>query len=154
MLGHKSATMTLDLYGHVFDDRLNEVADALDRAVRDLPVSKTCTGGQVVDLDAHRRRASGQQTWDPRGVHLIEQLSLFAKQGELLTKVPTHLNRNRTRVRQVINQQNRKLTPDELTELVKLYQSGLDLTALGRHFGMHRQTARSLLLKRGMGLSR
>jgi len=34
MLGHKSATMTLDLYGHLFDDRLDEVADALDIAAR------------------------------------------------------------------------------------------------------------------------
>lgn len=34
MLGHKSATMTLDLYGHLFDDRLDEVADALDRAAQ------------------------------------------------------------------------------------------------------------------------
>jgi integrase len=34
MLGHKSATMTLDLYGHLFDDRLDEVADALDKAAR------------------------------------------------------------------------------------------------------------------------
>ncbi|WTW96160.1 site-specific integrase [Streptomycetaceae bacterium NBC_01309] len=31
MLGHKSATMTLDLYGHLFPDRLDEVADRLDR---------------------------------------------------------------------------------------------------------------------------
>jgi hypothetical protein len=34
VLGHKSATMTLDRYGHLFDDRLDEVADALDRAAR------------------------------------------------------------------------------------------------------------------------
>ena len=34
MLGHRSATMTLDLYGHLFDDRLDEVADALDRAAQ------------------------------------------------------------------------------------------------------------------------
>lgn len=34
MLGHKSATMTFDLYGHLFDDRLDEVADALDKAAR------------------------------------------------------------------------------------------------------------------------
>jgi integrase len=34
MLGHKSATMTLDLYRHLFDDRLDEVADGLDRAAR------------------------------------------------------------------------------------------------------------------------
>ena len=32
MLGHASATMTLDTYGHLFDNRLNEVADALDAA--------------------------------------------------------------------------------------------------------------------------
>ena len=32
MLGHKSATMTLDLYGHLFPDRLGAVADAMDQA--------------------------------------------------------------------------------------------------------------------------
>ena len=32
MLGHASATMTLDTYGHLFDDRLDEVGDAMDRA--------------------------------------------------------------------------------------------------------------------------
>ena len=30
MLGHKSATMTLDLYGHLFENQLDEVADAMD----------------------------------------------------------------------------------------------------------------------------
>lgn len=33
MLGHASATMTLDLYGHLYGDRLDEVADRMD-AVR------------------------------------------------------------------------------------------------------------------------
>jgi integrase len=32
MLGHKSATMTLDLYGHLFENQLDAVADALDAA--------------------------------------------------------------------------------------------------------------------------
>src|SRR5664279_4540135 len=32
MLGHKSATMTLDLYEHLFADQLDEVADAMDSA--------------------------------------------------------------------------------------------------------------------------
>jgi len=32
MLGHGSATMTLDTYGHLFEDRLDEVGDAMDRA--------------------------------------------------------------------------------------------------------------------------
>jgi hypothetical protein len=31
-LGHSSATMTLDTYGHLFEDRLDEVGDAMDRA--------------------------------------------------------------------------------------------------------------------------
>lgn len=30
MLGHASATMTLDLYGHLYGDRLDEVADRID----------------------------------------------------------------------------------------------------------------------------
>jgi len=32
MLGHKSATMTLDLYGHLFADQLDDVANAMDAA--------------------------------------------------------------------------------------------------------------------------
>jgi len=32
MLGHSSATMTLDTYGHLFENRLDEVADAMDLA--------------------------------------------------------------------------------------------------------------------------
>jgi hypothetical protein len=32
MLGHSSATMTLDTYGHLFGDRLDEVATAMDAA--------------------------------------------------------------------------------------------------------------------------
>lgn len=34
MLGHASAAMTLDVYGELFDDDLDDVADALDRARR------------------------------------------------------------------------------------------------------------------------
>ncbi|MFF3398299.1 hypothetical protein ACFYW6_07275 [Streptomyces sp. NPDC002659] len=30
MLGHKSAAMTLDVYGHLWPDRRDEVADVLD----------------------------------------------------------------------------------------------------------------------------
>lgn len=32
MLGHKSATMTLDRYGPLFAGQLDEVADAMDAA--------------------------------------------------------------------------------------------------------------------------
>lgn len=55
MLGHKSATMTLDLYGHLFDDRLDEVADALDRAAR-LGMNKLSNvSGVVRELGVHRK---------------------------------------------------------------------------------------------------
>ncbi len=55
MLGHKSATMTLDLYGHLFENQLDEVADAMDaaRAAADF----LRTNGSVVDL-ATRKEAS------------------------------------------------------------------------------------------------
>jgi integrase len=33
MLGHKTATLTLDLYGHLFPDRLDDLADRMDAAV-------------------------------------------------------------------------------------------------------------------------
>ena len=33
MLGHKTATLTLDLYGHLFPDRLDDLADRIDAAV-------------------------------------------------------------------------------------------------------------------------
>ncbi len=52
MLGHKSATMTLDLYGHLFGDRLDVVADAMDAARTSAlaNVYKMCTGADVVEL--------------------------------------------------------------------------------------------------------
>ena len=60
MLGHKSATMTLDLYGHLFGDRLDEVADALDTAARAADVYPLCTGATVTDLDSARGLARGR----------------------------------------------------------------------------------------------
>jgi hypothetical protein len=34
MLGHAPATMTLDTYGHLFEDRLDEGGNAMDAAQR------------------------------------------------------------------------------------------------------------------------
>ena len=34
MLGHPSATLTLDRYGHSFDGELDAVADYLDEAIK------------------------------------------------------------------------------------------------------------------------
>lgn len=58
MLGHKSATMTLDLYGHLFPDRLDVVADALDAARAAALVAPPLREPAVVDLDAKRRSAA------------------------------------------------------------------------------------------------
>jgi len=43
MLGHASATLTLDRYGHLFPDELDAVALRLDEAVRQAGVYRTCT---------------------------------------------------------------------------------------------------------------
>jgi hypothetical protein len=50
MLGGKSATMTLDLYGHLFPDQLDEVADAMDTE-RLAGVSQLFLNAQIVDLE-------------------------------------------------------------------------------------------------------
>jgi len=56
MLGHKSATMTLDLYGHLFPDQLDEVVNALDAAARTVPgVAQLLRSAQIVDLDSARK---------------------------------------------------------------------------------------------------
>ena len=48
MLGHKSATMTLDVYGHLFD----VAADAMDlaRSAALADVYPLCTGAEVVPM--------------------------------------------------------------------------------------------------------
>ena len=61
MLGHKSATMTLDLYGHLFESRLDEVADRLDAAARASgDVYPMCTQADFVDLDEQRQSNTAQ----------------------------------------------------------------------------------------------
>jgi len=49
--------MTLDLYGHLFPDRLDVVADALDAARAAALVAPALPRTPVVDLDAVRRDA-------------------------------------------------------------------------------------------------
>ena len=67
MLGHSSATMTLDTYGHLFDDRLNEVGDAMDRARtaarnRQTRRSRTSRAGPSVALAWPNGISEGQDT--------------------------------------------------------------------------------------------
>jgi hypothetical protein len=60
VLGHESATMTLDLYGRLFPDQLDEVADRLDAAARAL-VYPLCTRPEIVPLPV------GQKMTKPPG---------------------------------------------------------------------------------------
>lgn len=50
MLGHKSAVMTLDQYGHLFDDRLDDIADRLNTAAGAFIASDSLTRGNVRSL--------------------------------------------------------------------------------------------------------
>ena len=66
--------MTMDVYGHLFSDRLDEVADALDTARSETsksaaavanaqnPVAKVLPNADVVDLTAYKAKgkAAGQ----------------------------------------------------------------------------------------------
>jgi len=51
MLGHRSATMTLDQYGHLFGDRLDVMSEAMDAARKaelgDALVYPMCTGTEI-----------------------------------------------------------------------------------------------------------
>ena len=59
MLGHASATMTLDTYGHFFEDRLDDVASAMDAARRSRPgapqrpgsVARCCPSGARAEFE-------------------------------------------------------------------------------------------------------
>jgi hypothetical protein len=51
MLGHKSATTTWDLYGHLYGDQLDTVADAMD-AARTAALGSAASGGYPVGTGA------------------------------------------------------------------------------------------------------
>lgn len=59
MLGHASATMTLDLYGHLFDDRLDEVAEAMNNARNDWQ-SRAMTDSAVAPVLPERGFEGGE----------------------------------------------------------------------------------------------
>jgi integrase len=90
MLGHSSAAMTMDVYGHLFSDRLDEVADALDTARSEAarsaaavanaqnPVAKVLPNADVVDLAAYKAKSktAGQAP------------NLAGAPGEIRTRAP------------------------------------------------------------------
>jgi integrase len=49
-LGHKSASITLDRYGHLFPEELDHLADRLDRVHAQAAVYPACTDAPVVAL--------------------------------------------------------------------------------------------------------
>ena len=50
MLGHASAQMTLDRYGHLFPDELDAVADRLDAARADQVLTKPLSDAPVARI--------------------------------------------------------------------------------------------------------
>jgi DNA-binding MarR family transcriptional regulator len=50
----------------------------------------------------------------------------------------------------VLQRPNRKLSLAEIDQLVADYQAGLCLTELGKRYGLHRQTAKAHLERRGV----
>jgi integrase len=52
MLGHASATLTLDRYGHLFGDELDAVADRMRAAAADF--SRTNRGPNIVELPSRQ----------------------------------------------------------------------------------------------------
>ncbi len=58
MLGHSSAAMTLDQYGHLFGDRLDEVADRMASA-REAAVARVLPEAEIVDLELVRESNAG-----------------------------------------------------------------------------------------------
>jgi hypothetical protein len=49
-LGHKSASITLDRYGHLFPEELDHLADRLDRLHAEAAVYPACTDAPVAAL--------------------------------------------------------------------------------------------------------
>jgi hypothetical protein len=57
-LGHKSASITLDRYGHLFPEELDHLADRLDRLHAQAAVYPACTDAAVTTLE--ERKEAGQ----------------------------------------------------------------------------------------------
>ncbi|PZS14271.1 MAG: hypothetical protein DLM57_14795, partial [Pseudonocardiales bacterium] len=59
---HASATMTLDLYGHLYGDRLDEVADRMDalRTSREISADFLRTRPQLIMFPELDQDAAGQ----------------------------------------------------------------------------------------------
>jgi hypothetical protein len=54
-LGHKSASITLDRYGHLFPEELDHLADRLNRLHAEASVYPACTDASVAALEQGKR---------------------------------------------------------------------------------------------------
>ncbi len=59
MLGHATASMTLDLYGHLFPDQLDDVADRLDAIGRAAAEYSCCQSAVKSEITPLRATAGG-----------------------------------------------------------------------------------------------
>ncbi len=88
ILGHGSATMTLDTYGHLFEDRLYEVGNAMDAArtaaQRRRPTLQAATAVKGRTVPA---RASGRAT--PVGAQPLRLATSSVACGSTLCRSPT-----------------------------------------------------------------
>ncbi len=80
MLGHADAAMTLNIYGHLFPDRLDEVADTLD--VRRREVLGEALGklsASLGMLDKCWSRAGQRQLLNDQGAVYLRGRPLFCR---------------------------------------------------------------------------
>jgi hypothetical protein len=82
MLGHKSATMTLDQYGHLFGDRLDIVADAMD-AARTSALSKTDEGCWQSGSPEMRRSSMTERELERRAQRRLAVLAMLRKSAAM-----------------------------------------------------------------------
>lgn len=179
MLGHASATMTLDTYGHLFGDRLDEVAEAME-AARDAetnlqkhdepsPAADThegpynlVTGGRVaISLPdggsgpraMTLRSASPQVRGSFRFVHLIERYSNVTGVASLLERcLALEASTPVERARPAAKRLRDRLSAADYAAIVARHQAGEAIQGLAREYGVSNYSVRCILLGAGVKL--
>lgn len=83
MLGHKSATMTLDQYGHLFGDQLDQIADALMPPCSSLGACPmTRRGKRLASSRQCLLRPTGRRVAEPAPEHGASQCSTTRNQSQ------------------------------------------------------------------------
>jgi site-specific recombinase XerD len=58
MLGHASAQITLDRYSHLYDDDLEDLADAMDARYRAAQVRPKTESGEVIHMQKEAKKGT------------------------------------------------------------------------------------------------